>query len=465
MLGDRRVAGTAAAQLAALDYRNGHREQAFRRLADVLATDPSHLQALLLKGVLQTDDGALDEALATVKTATARHPESTAAFFLLGRIQAARRQSDAAMDAFNEVLRLNPRATEAKIALANLHLGQGRPETSLTFAAEALANEPANGDARLALVRGLLARGELDRAERELKALVERFPKSAAVHAHMGTLLVRRRAYAAAKTEFERAAALDPKGLEPLAGLVAVDLAAHDFAGAKARVDARVAEAPTAELLALAARVYAASGDTATEEQSLRRAIELDSGYLQAYGALGQLYIRQHKLDAARLEFEKVAERSPKSVGALTMVGMLLQSQGDVTAAQQRFERALQIDPESAVAANNLAWIYAQNGGNLDVALQLARTAQQHLPGAAEVNDTLGFIYYKKNLASLAVSTLKVSAEKDPGNAVYQYHLGLAYAGSGDTARAKDSFTRALALKADFSGADDARTFLASAGR
>jgi Flp pilus assembly protein TadD len=168
----------------------------------------------------------------------------------------------------------------------------------------------------------------------------------------------------------------------------------------------------------------------------------------------------QGKLDAAQVEFEALVERSPKSVAARTMVGVILQAKGDVDGARDRFERVLQIDPEAAVAANNLAWIYAQHGGNLDVAMQLAQTAQKRLPGVAEVSDTLGFIYYKKSLMSLAISTLKASVAKDPNNAVYQYHLGLAYASSGDAAQARGSLNRALALKSDFDGSEQARNLL-----
>ncbi len=144
------------------------------------------------------------------------------------------------------------------------------------------------------------------------------------------------------------------------------------------------------------------------------------------------------------------------------MVGIILQVQGDDAGARARFERVIQLDPDAAVAANNLAWIYADKGGNLDVALHLAQTAQKRLPNVPEVNDTLGFIYYKKNLAPLAITTLKVSAERDPGNATYQYHLGLAYAAAGDAPRARQALTRALALKSDFDGAEDARERLGS---
>jgi Flp pilus assembly protein TadD len=78
------------------------------------------------------------------------------------------------------------------------------------------------------------------------------------------------------------------------------------------------------------------------------------------------------------------------------------------------------------------------------------------------VSDTLGFIYYKKNLMSLAVSTLKTSTEKAPNNPVYQYHLGLAYASAGDAVRARASLQKALTLKPDFDGAVQAKDLLAS---
>jgi hypothetical protein len=42
--------------------------------------------------------------------------------------------------------------------------------------------------------------------------------------------------------------------------------------------------------------------------------------------------------------------------------------------------------------------------------------------------------------------------------------LGLAYAGSGEDARER-AFGRALKLTSDFSGADEARSFLASGAR
>jgi tetratricopeptide (TPR) repeat protein len=187
-----------------------------------------------------------------------------------------------------------------------------------------------------------------------------------------------------------------------------------------------------------------------------------DPSYLGAYAALAQIYAKQGRLDAALVELETLVQRDPKSVAALTLSGMILESQGKASDAQARFERVMQVDGEAPVAANNLAWLYAEHGGNLDLALQLAQTAKRKLPDTAEVNDTLGYIYYKKNLPALAIPPLRASAEKDPSNAIYHYHLGLAYARAGENAQALQSLNRALSIAPNFDGAQDARTVLNS---
>ena len=55
------------------------------------------------------------------------------------------------------------------------------------------------------------------------------------------------------------------------------------------------------------------------------------------------------------------------------------------------------------------------------------------------MDDTLGWIYYKKDLPSLAVRPLEDSLKKRPDNAEVLYHLGLTYAKLGDKAKARDA--------------------------
>jgi Flp pilus assembly protein TadD len=129
--------------------------------------------------------------------------------------------------------------------------------------------------------------------------------------------------------------------------------------------------------------------------------------------------------------------------------------------AQARYEKVLSMDPRAAVAANNLAWIYLEVGGNLDVALGLAQTAKSLLASSPEVSDTLGWVYYKKGLSGLAVPLLRESVDKSPKNAVFQYHLGLAHVKSGNKEEARKALEQALVLDPKFDGSADARRVLA----
>ena len=266
-----------------------------------------------------------------------------------------------------------------------------------------------------------------------------------------------------ARAAFERALTIDEASAEAIAGLLTLDTKNRRPDAAKARVEAALAKRPTdSTLLALAAGVYISAGDSARAEQLLKAAIQSDPENFQIYSMLGGLYYQQKKLDAARAEFEKIAQKQPKPVGALTMVASIFELQNKPEEAQKRYEAILQIDPRAGVAANNLAWLYAERGGNLDVALQLAQTAKQQLPKSPEVSDTLGWIYYKKGLPELAVPALEASVAGQPQDATCHYRLGLAYARAGNKPRARAALEHALKLNPAFQGADDARQVLKS---
>jgi tetratricopeptide (TPR) repeat protein len=226
-------------------------------------------------------------------------------------------------------------------------------------------------------------------------------------------------------------------------------------------MDARLKEAkPTVALLTLAAGAHEAAGDIDRAEALLRQAIELDPDRLTAYTRLGGLYVRQKRLFEAIKSFREVAKRNPKSVAASTMIGVLLEAQGDAQEAEKQYRQVLAIDSHAAVAANNLAWLYVASNRQLDDALQLAQTAYQALPDDPDVNDTLGWILYKKKLAATALPYLEKATAKHPNEPASHYHLGMAYVDQGEWNKARLSLERALQLKKDFDGAADAQKAL-----
>jgi Flp pilus assembly protein TadD len=109
------------------------------------------------------------------------------------------------------------------------------------------------------------------------------------------------------------------------------------------------------------------------------------------------------------------------------MLGMILEAQRDLPAAEAQYQKTLSVDPEAAVAANNLAWLFVASGRNLEQAQQLATTALKQLPDNPQVNDTLGWIYYQTGKYTLAAKALELSIQRDKTDPSVYYHLGMTY--------------------------------------
>jgi tetratricopeptide (TPR) repeat protein len=267
--------------------------------------------------------------------------------------------------------------------------------------------------------------------------------------------------HAGARGHFERALAIQPDALEPLDGLTALDIVANKPAAARARVDAQLTRTPRSiGVLMLAARVYARADDNAAAERALKTALEINPNEPAVYDELARLYASQKQLDRAVREFETLARSHPQSVGPPALLGVIYLALNRLPEAALWFEKGLALDPRNAVIANNLAWLYADQGGDLDEALRLALLAKEQIADRPEVDDTLGWIYLKRGEVGLALPLLRSTVERDPNNPVYQYHLGRAYEKAGKRSDARDALQKALRHNTTFPGASNAKAVL-----
>jgi tetratricopeptide (TPR) repeat protein len=455
------AASEAKSRLAALDYERGDKAKAYGRLDEVLRDDTKNLRARLLKVQLLVKDSRNDEAAVESARALEADPSSAAAHYVHGVLLESKGDRGGARREYNEVLRLNPRAVAAQVRLSDISLQDGTVDLAVQFAAQALRDDPSNDDARMKLARALLARRDLDGAQKEVAALLTRYPSSAAVQTLAGLLKTQQRDFAAARNAFNKALTTKPHSADALAGMLAVDMATSNVDQSRARIDKSLAALPDdPELLIVSARAALVKRDWTRAEQALRHVLKVDAGNLMAYAMLGTAYANQGKLDDARQEFAQLADRDKTSVAAPTMVAVIFHTQNRLEETKTWYERALKVDSTAPVAANNLAWITAQEQGDLDRALQLATLAADRLPKNPEVHDTLGWVRFHRKEYTEAIVALKQSVEEDPSNPIYLYHLGLAHARAGQTNEARQSLKRALSLKPDFDGASDAQKLL-----
>jgi tetratricopeptide (TPR) repeat protein len=467
-LGQQQVSHDAATiRLAAIAAAQGSRAQAIAMLREVLERRPKEAPARVVLARLLLEDNKREDALSELTQAVRdASSNSTAAdgYMLIGTIHAANDRREDAIAAFEEVLRRQAQPVDAELALANLYLAGGDLDKAATLVKQALTVRPKDVIGRSLLVRLFASQRDFHSAEETLASLQKDFSNSVGVLELRGIIDEAQGKNDAARDSYAKAAAAAPTSIQLQTDLIRTDLAAGRRDDALKRVNAALKFDRSPDLLLLAATVYAGVGQADKAEELLTELMEAQPSRMQPYVLLGALYVGQERLNDGRERFEQAVAKNPKSVGGRTFLGIILERQQKFAEAEKQYRTVLSLDPRAPIASNNLAWMYVTRGENMDEALQLAQAAHRSIPEDPNVNDTLGWIYYKKHITEPAIQYLEMSTGRGPNDPSRHYHLGMAYLQAGDLQKAKKSLQRALALKADFEGADEARAALARAG-
>ena len=194
----------------------------------------------------------------------------------------------------------------------------------------------------------------------------------------------------------------------------------------------------------------------------MEKSIALAPNNPDAHALLGRIHFLHGSMEKAIRAAQAALEANPNSVANYVFLANLYEKEGNWQEAQKVYEKAHRMDPESPVVANNLAYLYIEHGGDLNLGLSLAQEAKMKLPDSPSAGNTLGWAYYKKGLHGLAITEFEDCLKKDPDNHIIRYHLGMAYLVSGQPERGEQSLQEALRLSNDFDGAASARQALDS---
>ena len=171
---------------------------------------------------------------------------------------------------------------------------------------------------------------------------------------------------------------------------------------------------------------------------------------------------RKGDINAAIDTFRRASQAAPTDARPLLQLGLLLDGTGRRDQAKPIYEQILKIQPDHPIALNNLAFIKAEDGQDLDEALTMAQRARQGLPNSPDIMDTLGWIYLKKNLSDDAIRTFKELVTADPNRAAYHYHYGMALLQKGDKLSAKRELETAIKFNPSKDDAGKIQKLLAS---
>jgi tetratricopeptide (TPR) repeat protein len=110
-------------------------------------------------------------------------------------------------------------------------------------------------------------------------------------------------------------------------------------------------------------------------------------------------------------------------------------------------KRSIELNPDHADALNFLGYTYAEQGMNLDEALDLVKRAVELKPDNGYITDSLGWVYYRKGLYHEAIIQLERAASLVKEDPVILDHLGDAYFAASSKEKALEAWRQALQLQ------------------
>ncbi len=114
--------------------------------------------------------------------------------------------------------------------------------------------------------------------------------------------------------------------------------------------------------------------------------------------------------------------------------------------AAEQFQAVLAIQPENSTAMNYLGYMWADNGENLEQALELVRRAVALEPNNGAYVDSLGWALFRLGEFEEARRHLERANQLVPEDPTILEHLGDVYVALGDTRRAREAYEHALAI-------------------
>jgi tetratricopeptide (TPR) repeat protein len=426
---------------------------------------PTYAQLIL--GRIALVSGDPKSALTSFEKGIQAWPNNSGARYLAGLAARDLGDEERAIAELRESVRVSAEDTDAALELARILYQRGEYKESITFANMALRGPggPSSPEPYVVAARAFTASGQMTRAHKSIESL-----------RRLGYTMISTRELALAERSesgpeaSQKAIAAsgldlaDPANLEVLQQAVENLSLLGRYKDALAAIDAAAKRSEgSARLFELRGLTLGRSGDRAGATQAFEKALASDPKSAAALAGLGTLKGQAGEFDAALELFDRADAISPGDGSYAYSAAQIALAAGKRQDALQRLRRVVERHRGLTGAQNDLAFLLAEDGTDLDLALSLAQKAQKRNP-SSEVLDTLGFVRLRRGEAKEAVAVLEQAAQADPKSASVRYRLGTALEKAGDVDRARTTFEAALAL-GDFPEAAAARADLARLGK
>ena len=440
-------------RIADARLHQGKGEQVGSVVMQILKDEPNNKAAQGVRASLLLADGKPEnvaKAISQFQALAEKNPNDPIWRFNLGRALLKKGDTAGAQAQFQLATKDNIDFLPPRISLAEMSMAKQDYRATLRYTGEILAVDPQLPAVRLQHAISLVNTGKEQQGRTELTNLQKDFPQSQEVQFQLAVLDLKERKFKDAEDRFRKLTLADAGNARYLTGLVESLGSEGQFDKALSVLEdmlkktADSANAHSLQVRVLLADTAVAAGKYDLAIDNYKELLRRNGKSVPLYLALGKAHRLKGDASSAVQDYQIAAALAPKDPAPLSLLGEVQELSGQTQEAIESYHRAYALNPDNVALTNNLAFLMAENGGNLDEALRLAQQAVQKLPNQPNFADTLGYVYLKKNLNDSAIQVFRGLAKKYPNDSSFHYHFGLALMQTGDKARARSELAAAL---------------------
>ncbi len=477
--------------------RRGELPEALKAIEAFEKKDPKNPLPSNLRGRTLFLLGNLPEARKSFELALSKSPAFFPAVSSLAGLDAVEGKRDAALQRYTDFLKANPKNEQALLALADVKARTGASAEDVQRAAEAAIQANPNDKAsRLFLINYLLSRRDAKGAMVAAQAATAAIPNDGQLLEALGKAQTAAGDYNQALYTFATFSTLFPKSPEPYLRMADAHLLANNLNEAMLNLRRALDLAPGViaaqrSLISVALQMkkpqlgievartmqkqrpndavgYMFEGDVETSQKNWDAAIAAYRKGLDKKNP-DALPVRLHealvaaKRTAEADKFEATwLSTNPKDAGFLIYLGDLALVRTNFAVAEQRYLETLKLEPNNALALNNVGWMMARQGKT--GAVEFAQKAVRINPDSAAMHDTLAFALEAAKDLPGAISASRQATSIAPNNPGLRLHLAKLLLKDGKKAEARTELETLAKLGAKFAGQPEVSTLLKEAG-
>lgn len=415
----------AAASLASMDMADKDPAAARKRFEALLTRNPKNGQALL--------------ALAQLAAANDEGKEQIAALL-------------------TKAIEANPTDVTPRLMLIELLLRNKDHKQALASAQVAVSALPNSPELLAALGWTQQVSGDVNQAISTYNKLIAMQPLLPQPHIRLAEAQIADKDYPGARLSLRKALEIKPDLLEAQRGLIILDIQAKKYADAMKIARTVQEQRPKSfEGYDFEGDIASAQKDWPAAAAAYRTALKHSASPTAATKLHSTLAVSGKRAEADAFAARWLKEH-PKDAVFIGYQGDRALVLKDYATAAVHFQSVLQLQPDSANALNNLAWIKGHLGG--DGALELAEKANRLVPKQPAYMDTLAMLLADKQEFARAIDLQTQALALLPQNAALRLNLAKIYIKSGDKARAKAELESLTALGDKFSAQAEVNALL-----